>query len=76
MKIAAPTSSESSHFLHIALLELSIGTTAWRQLSNSNQSHAFDVSAADLGYGIFYYKGPQGDISRFYNIVRCVCDEI
>lgn len=30
------------------------------------------VKTANLGYGTFYYHGPQGDIVRSRNLVRCV----
>lgn len=30
------------------------------------------VQSANLGYGTFYYHGPQGDIVRSRNLVRCV----
>jgi hypothetical protein len=30
------------------------------------------TTAENLGYGAFYYKGPQGDITRIDNMVRCV----
>lgn len=30
------------------------------------------VSSANLGYGTFYYHGPQGDVLRHNNKVRCV----
>ena len=30
------------------------------------------AQAADVGFGNFYYKGPQGDILRLSNKVRCV----
>ena len=32
-------------------------------------------SSANLGYGSFYYHGPQGDILRLDNMVRCVRDD-
>lgn len=47
---------------------------AGAQRSNTKQSHAIDVSSANVGFGVFYYKGPQGDISRYDNHVRCVTD--
>ncbi|MBU0674258.1 MAG: DUF1566 domain-containing protein [Proteobacteria bacterium] len=32
------------------------------------------ASSVNLGYGTFYYHGPQGDILRVNNMVRCVRD--
>jgi hypothetical protein len=32
------------------------------------------AAAANAGFGDFYYKGPQGDILRLNNFVRCVRD--
>ncbi len=55
-------------------LEITDVHGAGAQRSNTKQSHAFDVSSANVGYGLFYYKGPQGDISRYDNRVRCVRD--
>lgn len=49
---------------------------AGAQRSNTKQSHAADASSANVGYGVFYYKGPQGDISRYDNWVRCVRDAL
>ena len=46
---------------------------AGAQRSNNKSDATVDgTTAADLGYGIFYYKGPQGDIVRIDNMVRCV----
>ncbi len=47
---------------------------AGAQRSNHKSDVTSDGSAAalDLGYGTFYYKGPQGDIIRVDNMVRCV----
>ncbi len=53
-------------------LEITDVHGAGAQRSNTKQSHAIDVTSANVGYGTFYYKGPQGDISRFDNRVRCV----
>ena len=47
---------------------------AGAQRSNNKQSNAQDVSSANVGHGVFYYKGPQGDIARYDNWVRCVAD--
>ncbi|WP_300426179.1 DUF1566 domain-containing protein [uncultured Thalassolituus sp.] len=47
---------------------------AGAQRSNNKAGHDGDTSVANLGYGSFRYKGPQGDISRFENAVRCVRD--
>ena len=30
------------------------------------------VGSADIGSGTFYYHGPQGDVLRLNNMVRCV----
>jgi hypothetical protein len=49
---------------------------AGAQRSNNKQSHAIDVRSADVGFGVFYYKGPQGDISRYENWVRCVRTDV
>jgi arylsulfatase A-like enzyme len=32
------------------------------------------ANSADAGFGVFYYKGPQGDVLRNINKVRCVRD--
>jgi arylsulfatase A-like enzyme len=32
------------------------------------------ANSADVGFGLFYYKGPQGDVLRNNNKVRCVRD--
>lgn len=45
---------------------------AGAQRSNNKQSIDGDASSANVGYGTFYYKGPQGDILRNDNRVRCV----
>ena len=34
------------------------------------------AASADLGYGLFYYHGPQGDILRLNNMVRCVRENV
>jgi hypothetical protein len=48
---------------------------AGAQRSNSkNNSAAFASGTANVGYGDFYYNGPQGDILRHDNRVRCVTD--
>ena len=33
------------------------------------------ANSENLGYGTFYYSGPQGDILRVDNMVRCVRDD-
>jgi hypothetical protein len=46
---------------------------AGAQRSNGKQSITGDADgSADLGSGTFYYHGPQGDILRLDNMVRCV----
>ncbi len=46
---------------------------AGAQRSNDKASESADgASSANLGYGSFYYHGPQGDIVRTDNKVRCV----
>lgn len=45
---------------------------AGAQKSNSKQSISTSHTSIDLGYGKFYYNGPQGDVERINNKVRCV----
>jgi hypothetical protein len=46
---------------------------AGAQRSNHKSDETADgTTAENLGYGTFYYKGPQGDITRIDNMVRCV----
>ncbi len=48
---------------------------AGSQRSNDKKSESADTSdTANLGYGSFYYHGPQGDIVRIDNKVLCVRD--
>jgi hypothetical protein len=48
-----------------------IGAGAQRSNHKSDISAQAD-SVADEGFGSFYYHGPQGDILRLANMVRCV----
>jgi len=46
---------------------------AGAQRSNNKSDPTIDgTTPMNLGYGTFYYKGPQGDIVRIDNMVRCV----
>ncbi|MCU7922318.1 MAG: DUF1566 domain-containing protein [Candidatus Thiodiazotropha sp. (ex Dulcina madagascariensis)] len=45
---------------------------AGAQRSNHKSDISSEGSAIDLGYGTFYYHGPQGDILRLDNRLRCV----
>lgn len=49
---------------------------AGSQRSNDKQDVANEggANSADIGFGTFYYHGPQGDILRLNNKVRCVRD--
>jgi hypothetical protein len=47
---------------------------AGAQRSDHKSDIATGNSSANLGYGTFYYSGPQGDIARLDNMVRCVRD--
>jgi len=47
---------------------------AGAQRSNDKTDVATQGTVANLGYGNFYYHGPQGDILRLDNMVRCVTD--
>lgn len=48
------------------------GAGAQRSNEKSNVSSTEGASSANAGQGTFYYKGPQGDILRADNRVRCV----
>lgn len=48
------------------------GAGAQRSNRKTNVSSTPGASNADLGSGIFYYQGPQGDVLRNANRVRCV----
>jgi len=48
------------------------GAGAQRSDNKVLPSNVGGASSLDLGYGIFYYHGPQGDILRNDNYVRCV----
>lgn len=50
------------------------GAGAQRSDNKVSPSDVGGVSTLDLGYGTFYYHGPQGDILRNNNFVRCVRD--
>lgn len=49
---------------------------AGAQRANGKQSFAaqMDAQSANVGFGTFYYNGPQGDILRLDNRLRCVRD--
>ena len=49
------------------------GAGAQRSNNKTDVAEA-GATAHDLGYGTFYYKGPQGDILRIDNMARCVRD--
>lgn len=51
------------------------GAGAQRSDDKTSVASGGGVSSADLGYGTFYYKGPQSDILRDNNMVRCVRDD-
>jgi hypothetical protein len=51
------------------------GAGAQRSNHKSDVTDGGSAAAADLGYGTFYYKGPQDDILRIDNMVRCVRDD-
>jgi hypothetical protein len=57
--------------------ELSDVHGAGAQRSNHKSDVTSDgfATTLDLGYGTFYYKGPQRDILRIDNMVRCVRDD-
>jgi hypothetical protein len=48
------------------------GAGAQRSNHKSDNTSDGTATALNLGYGTFYYKGPQGDILRIDNMVRCV----
>ena len=48
------------------------GAGAQRSNAKMNVTSEPGSSSVDLGHGRFYYKGPQGDILRIDNMVRCV----
>ncbi len=48
------------------------GAGAQRSDNKVSPSDVGGASTLDLGYGTFYYHGPQGDILRNDNYVRCV----
>ena len=58
---------------HIAAMTDVHGAGAQR--SNSKMIIPASYPSADLGYGTFYYYGPQGDITHLDNMVRCVRDD-
>lgn len=49
------------------------GAGAQRSNNKTDVAEA-GAKAHDLGFGTFYYKGPQGDILRTDNMARCVRD--
>lgn len=48
------------------------GAGAQRSNYKINVSSTSGASSANIGYGTFYYKGPQGDVLRQNNRFRCV----
>lgn len=50
------------------------GAGAQRSDDKLNVSTEPGANSADLGFGTFYHKGPQGDVLRNNNKVRCVRD--
>lgn len=50
------------------------GAGAQRSDDKTNVAATGGIQTANVGYGDFYYFGPQGDISRQGNMVRCVRD--
>lgn len=48
------------------------GAGTQRSDNKVSASATAGVQSANLGYGVFYYHGPQGDIVRSRNFVRCV----
>ena len=56
-------------FFHSSLMDVH---GAGSQRSNGKIDITRGSSSTDVGYGTFYYKGPQGDILRLNNCVRCV----
>lgn len=48
------------------------GAGAQRSNAKMNVASAPGSASLDLGHGTFYYKGPQEDILRIDNMVRCV----
>lgn len=48
------------------------GAGAQRSNDKTNIATEEGASSANLGQGLFYYHGPQGDILRLNNRVRCV----
>lgn len=50
------------------------GAGAQRSDNKVSPSNVAGANTLDLGFGAFYYHGPQGDILRNDNFVRCVRD--
>jgi len=50
------------------------GAGAQRSDNKVSPTDVGGASSLDVGYGTFYYHGPQGDILRNDNYVRCVRD--
>ncbi len=50
------------------------GAGAQRSDNKVSPADVPGVQTANVGYGMFYYFGPQGDIRRSVNMVRCVRD--
>ena len=48
------------------------GAGAQRSNQKSDITDGGSAATANQGYGTFYYKGPQGDVLRIDNMVRCV----
>ena len=50
------------------------GAGAQRSDDKEEVSSVGGAQVANVGFGDFYYRGPQGDILRNDNYVRCVRD--
>ncbi len=50
------------------------GAGAQRSNDKVDVSSVAGAGSANIGYGTFYYHGPQGDVLRIDNMVRCVRD--
>jgi arylsulfatase A-like enzyme len=64
---------ESLGYMNGSVLDVH-GAGAQRSDDKLDVSAEPGANSADVGFGLFYYKGPQGDILRDNNKVRCVRD--
>lgn len=55
----------------LAMLDVH-GAGAQRSNDKLDVAHEGGAASGDIGFGTFYYHGPQGDILRLDNKVRCV----